>query len=178
MPSGRGGADHQDQNFHPLELALPAGERPSSGKMVTFSPAAHHAGFLSLKTAIQLCRAGSKATVQGAGLFSATGIVHPAFQLQQEYGNRVKTGVFAQITTEKHELYPRVVVFGFSMVAADPEFAFPNVVREKIAGVFADADVVRTGRVHLTVVTDDYAFREQLVDEYVKNVNRAWRDGR
>lgn len=172
---GSGGGEDAS-GFRPLEIAFPDEEIQRAGTLVTCSPAAHHADPLPLAVAIELYQTGSETQVQGRGMVTARETIYPAYQLKDDYGDRVKTGVFAQITTRTHDAYPRVILFGFSMVSRSVEFSFPNSVQERVETRFETADLVRTGRNHLTVITDDYALHESIIEEFLIDGIREWRN--
>lgn len=109
-------------------------------------------------------------------MFTAREIIAFAYQLKDDYGDRVKTGVFAQITTPSHEAYPKVFIFGFAMAARTADFTFPNAVQLNIEEMFDSADWVQTGRHQLVVITDDYALHEQIIEEFLTSGIQKWRN--
>ena len=131
---------------------------------VRCSPLSHHAGLLPIKTGLELGKTFDRDERQGGGMMTAKQIIQPAYQLKVEFDDQTIGGFFADVMTPDHEAYPMTVYYGFRLQAARDGFRFANSVGEKVEEQFQSADIVKTGRKELAVLTNADPFPHQLVE--------------
>lgn len=151
----------------PLEIAFGESGVPEdvqvTSNRVRCSPLDHHADLLPIGAGVQIGKTFGHDELRGGGLMTAAEVIRPAYQLVSEFGDRVTGGFFADVMTPAHEAYPMTVFYGFRLRAARDGFRFANAVGETLTAHFGRADISKTSRKQLLVVTNTDPFPHQLV---------------